>query len=448
MAASEVSAQDSSGRRWRLLGLIPLLVVAGFYFSYLYEHAINVPLADDIYDVLQPLTQASSAGNTETALQSLYEKHTDHRTVASRLVYGLVYLATGEVNFRTLNFLANLALLLLLLVLYWMSAGTPRRLLVLLPAALLLLQLRVYGITFWAMASFAYFYVFAYGFFCLLLLQDAGRGRFFAALLMATLASFTLASGQVIWLVGLASLAQQSLVRRSLSRRYLLYWLLSAITVLLLWRMGQDARVSAEILLENFFDAPGHYVLYTLTLLGSAVSETSVAAAATAGGLMLVILCACTLWRWRESDLRVELCCWFIVLSVMTMVLGRGFATVDYGLSSRYSFPSVLMLTSTWMLLALRLRLNSWPLLLPAMLLALLFNAHSFRIYSLALQPYMEKRVEDFNRGRYRAWSFPMKESNQVVAEAIELGIYFPPPRPLPPASVAFGQLRQGDVPE
>ena len=446
MAVPEVNAQDTNGMRWRLLGLIPLLLVAGFYFSYLYEHGINVPLADDIYDVLQPLTQASSAENAKIALQSLYVKHTDHRTITSRLAYGAVYLATGEVNFHTLNFLANLALLLLLLALYWMSAGTPRRLLVLLPAALLLLQLRAYGITFWAMASFAYFYVFAYGFFCLLLLHDAGRGRFLAALVLATLASFTLASGQMIWLVGLASLAQQSLVRRSLPRRYLLYWLLSAITVLLLWRMGQDDRISAGLLLESFFGAAGHYVLYTLTLLGSAVSETSVAAAATAGALMLVILCACTLWRWREADLRVELCRWFIVLSVMTMVLGRGFSTVDYGLSSRYSFPSVLMLTSTWMLLALRLRLSSWPKLLPAIVMALLFNAHSYRTYSLALQPYMERRAEDFNLGRYRAWPFPLKQSNRVVAEAIELGIYFPPPRPLPPASVAFGQLGQVDA--
>jgi hypothetical protein len=444
MTATEV--QGKVGRRWRLLCLLPLLAVAGFYFAYLYQHAINVPLADDIYDVLQPLVQASSAGNVKAALQPLYEQHTDHRTIASRLVYGALYLTTGEVNFRTLNILANLALPLLLLALYLMSAGISRRLLVLLPAALLLLQLRAYGITFWAMASFAYFYVFVYGFFCLMLLHDAGRGRFFAAVLMATLASFTLASGQMIWLIGLASLAQQSLVRHSLSRRYLLWWLLAAITVLLLWRVGLDDRIGSATLLGNFFRDPGHHVLYTLTLLGSAISESSVAAAASAGGLLLVTLCICTLARWREADLRLEFCCWFIVLSVMAVVLGRGFASVDYGLTSRYSFPSVLMLSTTWMLLAARLRLRSWPILLPAIVLALLYNAHSFKIYSLALQPYMEKRVKDFNRGRYRAFGFPQKESNRVVAEAIELGIYSPPPRPLPLASVAFGQQQQSDT--
>ncbi len=434
-----------STRRLQLLCLLPLLAVAGFYFTYLYQHAINVPLADDIYDILRPLVEASNTENITVALQSLYEQHTDHRTIASRLVYGAIYLATGEVNFRTLNFVANLALPLLLLALYLMSAGSPRRLLVLLPAALLLLQLRAYGITFWAMSSFAYFYVFVYGFFCLLFLHNTDRRRFCFALVMATLASFTLASGQLIWLVGLVSLAQQSLLRRSLSPHYLLWWLLSAIAVLLLWRVEQVARISPVILLQNFFSDLGHSGLYTLTLLGNFISESSVAVAAAAGGLMLVILCACSLHRWREPDLRLELCGWFIVLSVITMVLGRGFASVDYGLSSRYSFPSVLMIATTWMLLAMRLRLGHWSALLPAILLALLYSGHSFWTYSHALQPYMEKRVEDFNRGHYRAFGFPMKESNRIVAEAIELDIYSPPSRPLPAPVVTFGQAPSSD---
>ncbi len=440
MPGAEAQASPTSGGLRRLLCLLPLLAVLGFYFAYLNQHAINVPLADDIYDVLEPMVQVSNADNARTALSSLYEQHTDHRTLASRFVYGAVYLATGEINFRTLNFLANLALPLLLLALYIMASGSPRRLLVLLPATLLLLQLRAYGITFWAMASFAYFYVFVYGFFCVLLLQEANRGRFMAAALLAMLASLTLASGQMIWLIGLASLAQQSLIRRSLSRHYLLYWLLLTLIILPLWRVGLHDRIPLVTLLGSFFHDPGHYVLYTLTLLGCAVSESSVAAASVAGALMLLSLSACTVLRWRDEDIRLELCCWFIVLSVMTMVLGRGFASVDYGLSSRYSFPSVLMLSATWVLLAMRLQLHRWLALLPAVALALLYNSYSFSIYSQALQPYMEQRVEDFNRGRYRAWPYPVTQSNRIVEEAIELGFYTPPSSPLPPASVALGQ--------
>jgi len=440
MTTNEARGSNASSRGRTLLYLLPLLAVAGFYFSYIYQHAINVPLADDIHDVLQPLVDATNAEDAGTALEALYKKHTDHRTVASRLVYAGLCLTTGEVNFRHLNLLANLALPLLLVALFQMTAGTPRRLLVLLPAALVLLQPRAYGITFWAMASFAYFYVFLYGFFCLLLLHNTNRWRFAAALLLAVLANFTLASGQVLWLVGLASLMQQAWLRRSISTGYLMWWLLAAVATLLLWRVDAADRTGLGELLQLAMDDPGHYLLYTLTLLGSAVSDSSVATAASAGAVMLVTLCAFSLGRRHQEDLRLELCCWYIVLSVVAMVMGRGFATVDYGLHSRYSFPSVLMLASVWMLAAVRLQLQRWLYLAPAILVALLYCGVSFRDYSLALQPYMERRVANFNRGHYNAWFVPLKESNAIVAEAIELGIYKPPPRPLPAPSVAFGQ--------
>ncbi|MEP4146715.1 MAG: hypothetical protein ABJL54_05800 [Halioglobus sp.] len=425
-----------ASRKQLLLAMLPLLLVVACYFTYLLQHAINVPLADDIYDVLLPLTKVTEAESLAGAVDALYEKHTDHRTIASRLVYTGQLLVTGEVNFRALNFAANLALPLLLLMLYRMIAGSPQRLLLLLPAALVLLQLRVYGITFWTMASFAYFYVFVYGFLTVLLLQNAGPVRLLLATLTAILASFTLASGQMIWLVGLASLALQALLHKSLPRSFLLWWLLAAVATLALWRAGLGDRIGLGELLQLFFANPRHYVLYTLTLLGSVFSESSVGVAASGGTAMLLALCACTLWRWREADLRLELCAWFIVLSVMTMALGRGFATVDYGLSSRYSFPSVLLLATTWIVLASRLQLRHWSLLGPAILLALLFWGHSINIYSQALQPYMEKRVQNFNRGRYNAWPHPTKESNAIVALAIEQGIYSPPARPLPQADM------------
>jgi hypothetical protein len=429
----------------RIVCSLVLVAIAGFYFFYLFQHAINVPLADDIYDVLKPLLEVRHADSFSAGLDSLYAQHTDHRTIASRLVYAVSYFVSGEIDFRTLNIVANLALPLLLVTLYFMAESSPRRLLLLVPAALIVLQLRAYGITFWVMSSFAYFYVFLYGFLSILLLHKANPLRFAGSAFFAALASFTLASGQMVWLIGLASLMQQVFLRKSLPRHYLIAWLLSAIAILVLWRVGQVERISPSILLQLFFDQPGHYVLYTLTLLGNTVSESSVLAAASTGGLLLIGLSACTLARWRKADLRLELCCWFIVLSVATMVLGRGFTSVDYGLSSRYSFPSVLLCATAWILASVRLQLTQWRVLLPALLIAMTFNIHSFGAYSQALQPYMDKRVEDFNRGYYRAFGFPAKETNNIVNEAIKEGLYTPPSRPMPPAEVALGRAAQAN---
>ena len=39
---------------WLPIGTI--ITVVGYYFAFLFEHAINVPLADDIFDVVQVIT--------------------------------------------------------------------------------------------------------------------------------------------------------------------------------------------------------------------------------------------------------------------------------------------------------------------------------------------------------------------------------------------------------
>ena len=152
------SATRSTQGRW----LLPLLITAAvaYYFFFLYQHALNVPLGDDLYDVLQVLSGVISAPDASSGFDILYAQHNDHRTFASRLVYGATYLLTGEINFRTLTFIASLALPLLLTLLYLATPKNLPRLFILLPATLLLLQLRAYGIALWSMAAFAYFYVF------------------------------------------------------------------------------------------------------------------------------------------------------------------------------------------------------------------------------------------------------------------------------------------------
>ena len=153
---------------------------------------------------------------------------------------------------------------------------------------------------------------------------------------------------------------------------------------------------------------------------------------------MIVALCAATVRAFGRPDIRLELCCWFVLLSVMAVVLGRApFTTVEYALSSRYSFPSVLMLATTWMAVAVRFQVRSPIALLVATLLAGGYCATSFQIHSVALQPYVEKRVENFNKGRYWAWTRPMKETNGIVQRSVELGIYAPPPRPMPMPDIA-----------
>ena len=443
MTPGSNASKDAGGvwsNRWLPLGL--LLLGIGFYFGYLYQHAINAPLADDIYDVLNPIVQWTDAETLRSAFDSLYAQHNDHRTFATRLAYLGTLKVTGEINFRTLTFLAHLALPLLLIALYRMSESSTKRLVILLPAALLLLNLRAYGLTFWSMAAFAYFYSFLYAFYSIYFLQNASPPRFFLSALLATLASFTLASGHMGWVIGLALLIHQSLLRKRTHWTYVVLWVLIAAIVLTLWRYGFDSRNPVSAMLAGLMAAPGHHLLYTLTLLGSAVTESSVALAATTGGILLTLLVGLSVRDFREPDIRLHLCCWLVVACAAAIAMGRSFTAVDYALSARYAFPSTLMMACTWTLVAVRLNVRSWALLAAVVLATAAYCAHSWRTHSRALQPYMEKRVKNFNKGNYPAWPQTMRQSNGVVERAIELGIYAPPERPLPKASVDMGKNR------
>lgn len=418
------------------LPLAMLLLCISLYFGYLSKHAINAPLADDIFDVLSPVVESVTAESPGAAFRSLYSQHNDHRTFATRLVYMGALKITGEINFRTLTFLAHMALPLLLLALYQMSAGAEKRLLLLIPATLLLLNLRAYGLTFWVMAAFAYFYSFLYGFYCLYFLHRISPARFVLAVLLAGLASFTLASGHITWLIGLASLAHQCLLRRNAHWGYVVAWILATVSVLAAWQLGFDSRNSVAAMLTALLADPGHHLLYLLTLLGSATTESSVALSAATGATLIVTLVALSVRDYHTGDIRLHLCCWLVVFAAAAIVMGRGFTNVDYALSARYAFPSVLMLASTWVLVAVRCRLRSTLLLVVVSLAAATYCAASWLNHSRALQPYMEKRVDNFNKGNYPAWPHSMLESNGVVARAIELNIYVPPGRPIAEATV------------
>jgi hypothetical protein len=428
------SAATQRTAHWSALALIVACLF--FYFAYLHQHAINVPLADDIDDALMVANTTANADSAREVLEALFTQHNDHRTLATRSTYLAVLGLTGELNFRTLNFLSNLALPALLLLLWQWTRNRQHALLALLPAALLLLQLRAYGITFWAMAAFAYFYVFLYGFLAIHFLHRVAPWRFALAAVCAGLGTFTLASGPHIWLVGLVSLLHQCWRPggpRPLG--YVLTWLLLAAVTLLSWRIDLATPNTLSAMLGHLIEEPGHLLLYTLTLLGNIASDTSVIWAALCGAILLVVTAVLTLRHFRDSDIRVELACWLVIASAAAMAMGRWFAPVDYGLSSRYAFPSTLLAACCWTLLAYRIQPSLRGLVL-TVVLAGAFYFHSWQHYSAALQPYMEKRVASFNRGNFPAWPHPLKLSNAAVAESIELGIYKPPTRPLPPAEV------------
>ena len=87
---------------WQAAALYITAVIA-YYGWFLYQQAMNIPMADDITDVLGVISGILQARDGDTVLALLFEQHNDHRTLSSRLVFYAIYLVEGEVNFRTLT---------------------------------------------------------------------------------------------------------------------------------------------------------------------------------------------------------------------------------------------------------------------------------------------------------------------------------------------------------
>ncbi len=423
-----------------LLPLLLIVATACIYFWYLGTFAVNIPQGDDIQDVLNFVSGVVKAENWKIAVKLFFEQHNDHRTSASRLIYYAAYVAQDEINFRTLVLVANIALPLILGLLYIRLRHHKYRWLILLPVALLLFQLHNYNLVVWTTAAFAFFFAFLYGFCCIYALHSVTPSRFILAIVFAILANLTLASGQIIWLVGLGSLLQQGLIRKSISIRYAFFWVLFTVVDLSVWYWDFvpdkiNIEVAKVIFPNNSIGAPilesiAHQLHFFLILLGSAASNSSAVAAVVFGAICMAVLAVVSATSYRNEDLRVEFCCWYVVLSAAAITWGRSqWLAVDYAMNPRYGFPSILMLSLTWVLVALRIRKNPLLVLIPAVLVAGIYSITSYRTYPVLYSSFINRYISDFNDDRYMSFEGNLSNS---VHEAILLGVYKPPLRPLP----------------
>ncbi|MGY8859871.1 MAG: hypothetical protein ACKVHM_07200, partial [Pseudomonadales bacterium] len=296
-----------------------------------------------------------------------------------------------------------------------------------------------------------------YAFACIFTLHQVSGPKFLLAAVFCTLSSLTLASGQIVWFLGLVSLLHQCLV---CERRPLLYaamWLLVATVMLLLWHVGfnegshevisdttvnilsEGPPITASPLLAGAFVDPSiqqvlmRYAAFFLVLLGSAPVYFSAVGAGALGLVILAVLVFVTLKFYKHNDMRLALYCWFLVAFAAAVTIGRSwFMLPDYVLMSRYSFISTLLVCSLALLLQVWFKLVRTPAVLLVLLLAVTYWSWSNFHFEPLFQNHMNQRQSQFNNGHFRVVLTPVGESDVIVNKAISDGIYNPPCRPFP----------------
>jgi hypothetical protein len=398
------------------------------YVWLLDSRALNIPFHDDIFDILGFLLNFTGSESIGDKFSAWVAPHNVHRTLVSRLVYYLVYVVEGEANFRTLSFVANLALPLL--IVFYCKLLNEKRLtcFFILVCGLVLFQPRAYGLIFWPMSAFGFYYSLLYTLVALYFLKVPSVGNYILAIIFSLAANYTLASGQLVWLIGFSYLCYRFIFKGDYSWVYLLVWMALAIVSVLAYHSGADESSSFSVLFDFTAGSLVHQFKYFLVLLGSGFAFGSVQLSLVIGCLFLFSLIFISFYGFK-SELPVSLFfCWFIVLACMSIAMGRGsFSVLDYALMPRYSFASLnlflaLLVTTEnyWSFSGLKIQ--------SALLVVLvLFFCGSYFSYFPELDKYLEKRKSQYVVGRFWVYGQPGKVTNALVKQSVQRGIYHPP---------------------
>lgn len=420
------------GKVFYIVCLLASMLLCAYFFHYVEVRSLNAPYRDDIRDILKFLLRFESAEGLWNSLLLLHEQHNDHRTTASRLVYLAAFQSAGEIDFRMLALLANSSLLILLAG-YASQLGKGQNFpTVLLIVCLLLMHPRAFTLLSYPMAAFAFYFLYGYSFLAILLLHRTSTWSFSAALVCALVANFSIASGQLTWLFGLMLLMYRYWTNIDRNPYKPVIWLLASVAALSLFHVGLETQHDIVTLMLKFLETPLRQMHFFLVMMGSVVAFESLAISTVLGAVFLGLLCLLTLRDWSQGLNSLHWFAWFIVASLIVLMLGRAlYFPVEFALKPRYSFASMNLLVCLFLLTLKHPSASKRWHLGTALVLATVVCVGSYTAYTPVYDDHNQRRIREFNADSYWMFGFPRKEANAIVRQAIDRGIYFPPAKPV-----------------
>lgn len=419
--------------------LIASLVVAGAFAFNVLSLSLNIPFRDDFQDILILVVEFTKADSMREALTALVHQHADHLTYSSRLIYLLVYALEGEVNFITLNVVAHLGLFIAAYFFYLQiedkSIYRPLWLICLL---LLLFQPRAYTLVLWPMAAFQWYFSYTYVLASLFFLSRGNTGHYWAALVTAILATFTMSTGQLIWFLGgiLIFMRRKDF---SLSQGWTLsIWASTAVLVLLVFHSIYESTFPSSNLIEYAISEPLVIVQAFLAMAGSAVGMGDLMWSQIFGALSCLISLSFLIMGWRTRLGASHLFLLYCLGTIGIIVLGRTFMSAAFDmplenlvLKPRYTFSSIMLWVTLFVLLVNSLGTIDTRKIGVLLTACVALNISLYILFVPALEKHQLQRLQFYNRvGMTLSADWPTKPT---LDKAADLGIYFPPKRPYQP---------------
>lgn len=334
-------------RNKALIVLVPFIVFSAFCVMNIYKYGVNTPFWDEWEMV--GLFQKSDKG--ALGFEDLYKQHNEHRILFPNIVLFL------SAHFTNWNIKAELIIsfafsLITALMLYLFILTRISRQYIALSASVLMSAWLYSPVQYenWLWGwQVEWFMCIAAVVSSIFFLDKFGAAKgtrrkiyFLTALLAAILATFSLGSGILVWLVGAGMLLLYRQSRKSIS-----IWVITALaTTLAYYQNYHKPESNPSVLL--FLHEPADFVKYVLSYLGRPISDQP-DVAILFGAILLLSLLPLGYAVWLQRHALTKFAPWlgliFLATStgVLTAVSRLGFG-VSQATASRYTTFSTLYL--------------------------------------------------------------------------------------------------------
>ena len=422
-----------------LFSAIASLAVVSIYATAIFSQSLNIPFRDDFQDILIFVVEFHAASGIRDSMRVLVEQHADHLTYASRVFYYLIFMLEGEVNFRTMVVVSHLGVLFLSCLFYAQIDVISRLKPVFFVCLfLLLLHPRAYGLLIWPMATFAFFFAFAYPLAVFSLLKSPSGYRYPLAILCAVLATFTMSIGQLVWVLGLLFLWMERHVLESRYRGYLFGWVLAALATMVLFYCYFSPQYKMSDLLSYVLENPIHSLEVYVTMLGSGLGFGHAPLSQVLGVVSLVVS-VFFLFRGVKNGLKpLHYFLLFNLGSIAMIVMGRvyGFAFFDtpvekIALRPRYTFASLMLWLTLFVLWLNAIKTLSFLKVVSILAIAIVYNAACYQVFYPKFEQHRKQRLAYFNNiGVRHSEAWPTRK---ILKKSEDSGIYVQPQKPYKP---------------
>lgn len=382
--------------------------------------ALNVPITDDNYALLQWAVNYVPSRDFGVLVKGIFEPYNECRIVFARVVALIDLYFTGSVHFNHLMYVASTGLLLIAGLFLLQTRRSTRLSLAIL---FLLFQFQYYDSVFWANSALQNIWSVAFGMLSIYCLVKSHLRYFVFAIMAAIAASFTYGNGLFVWPIVLG----YSLYKRNY--KHLMLSTAICLGILAIYFHHFTPAVSDMSLVKRM----GLAVPFTVVLLGGSFQFLYQIYLPMMGGIFILFS---FFWMIRVGYYArypfVFLVLLYLLLCAFTAGVFRGNRGAAEGLSVRYGIYAITAFISClifWGNEYLGKKSKGHSALL-ALAICYHFAANFFFFPEVMVRNDKLKRyvnsLPDKSADWYMSPVIPF-ESRTIVKEAIKKGLYCPP---------------------